>query len=335
MKKIVILGGSGYVGSAIISFFLDKKIRVINLDNLIYNQKNKFSFSKDKNYQFIKYDLRDKNLDSSILKDADTVVILASLVGDPISNKYKKITKSINITATKKFIEKSIKQNVKKLIFVSTCSNYGLIENNVPAKENYKLNPLSPYAKSKVSIENFLINKKSKSLDTKIFILRFATAFGFSERMRFDLTVNEFIKTIMQRKKLLIYDENTWRPYCHVKDFARLIYIISNSIKKSKFEILNVGENKNNATKLTILNKILKYLPYKNIEFKKIGKDKRNYIVNFNKVKKMYNFNCSMNIDKGIKEIITNIKKDKKFFLDEKNKSKFGNYLIKKDKLRL
>lgn len=335
MKKIIILGGSGYVGSAIISFFLNKKIKVINLDNLIYDQKNKFSFSKDKNYQFIKCDMRDKNLDSNIFKDVDTVVILGSLVGDPISNKYKKTTKSINISATKKFIEKSLKLDVKKLIFVSTCSNYGLIANNVPAKENYKLNPLSPYAKSKVDIENFLIKKKSKKIVTKIFILRFATAFGFSERMRFDLTVNEFIKTIMQRKKLLIYDENTWRPYCHVKDFARLIYIIFNSMKKTKFEILNVGENNNNATKLTILKKILKYLPYKNIEFKKIGKDKRNYIVNFDKVKKKYNFNCSMNIEKGIKEIIANIKKDKKYFLDDKNKYKFGNYLIRKNKLSL
>jgi nucleoside-diphosphate-sugar epimerase len=334
MKKIIIVGGSGYVGSVIISYFLNKNFNVINLDNLIYSQNNKFSFSKNKNYRFINYDLRDKNLDSNILKNSESVIILGSLVGDPISNKYKNLTESINVVSTKKFIDKSIKLGVKRLIFVSTCSNYGMIKNNIPAKENHKLNPLSPYAKSKVNIENFLIKKKLKKIDTKIFILRFATAFGFSERMRFDLTVNEFIKTIMQKKKLLIYDENTWRPYCHVYDFARLIYTISKSIKKNRFEIFNVGENKNNATKLTILQKILKQLPYKNIEFKKIGKDKRNYIVNFDKVKKMYNFRCSTNIDKGIEEIITNINKNKKFYLNEKNKFKFGNFLIKKNKLR-
>ena len=321
MKKIIIVGGSGYVGSVIISYFLNKNFNVINLDNLIYSQNNTFSFSKNKNYKFINYDLRDKNLDPSILKNSDSVIILGSLVGDPISNKYKNLTNSINVISTKKFIDKSIKLGVKRLIFVSTCSNYGMIKNNIAAKENHKLNPLSPYAKSKVNIENFLIKKKVKKIDTKIFILRFATAFGFSERMRFDLTVNEFIKTIMQKKQLLIYDENTWRPYCHVYDFARLIYIISKSLKKNKFEIFNV------------LNKILKQLPYKNIEFKKIGKDKRNYIVNFDKVKRMYNFRCSTNIDKGIKEIITNINKDKKFYLDEKNKFKFGNYLIRKNKL--
>ena len=330
MKKIVILGGSGYVGTVIIDFFLKKKTEVVNLDCLIYGQKNKFSFSKNKNYHYINYDLRNKRFDLDILNNSDTVVILASLVGDPISNKYKKATKSINIIATKKFIEKSIKAGVKKLIFVSTCSNYGLIETNLAAKENYKLNPLSPYAKSKVEIEKFLIKKTRNKIKTKISILRFATAFGFSERMRFDLTVNEFIKTIMQKKKLIIYDENTWRPYCHVKDFARLIYKIFKSSSKTNLDILNVGENKNNATKLTILKKILKYLPHKNIEFKKIGKDKRNYIVNFNKVKKKYNFNCSMNINDGIKEIILKIKKNKNYYLSEKNKLKFGNYFIKK-----
>ncbi len=330
MKKIIVLGGSGYVGSTIICHFLEKKIKVINLDNLIYGQNNKFSFSKNKNYEFIKYDLRNKKINSNILKNADAIVILASLVGDPISNKYKKDTKSINITATKKIIEKSIKHNLKKIIFVSTCSNYGLIKNNQPANENHKLNPLSPYAKSKVEIEKFLIKKSKQKINSKIFVLRFATAFGFSERMRFDLTVNEFIKTIMQKKKLVIYDENTWRPYCHVKDFAKLIYIIFNSKTKSMFDVLNVGENKNNATKLTILKKILKYLPYRNIQFKKIGKDKRNYIVNFNKVKKKYNFSCSININDGIKEIVENIKKNKNFYLSEKNKLKFGNYLIKR-----
>ena len=116
MKKIVILGGSGYVGTVIIDFFLKKKTEVVNLDCLIYGQKNKFSFSKNKNYHYINYDLRNKKFDHDILNNADTVVILASLVGDPISNKYKKETKSINIIATKKFIQKSIKAGVKKLI---------------------------------------------------------------------------------------------------------------------------------------------------------------------------------------------------------------------------
>ena len=153
--------------------------------------------------------------------------------------------------------------------------------------------------------------------------------------LQFDSTIHPSIilesnKTIMQKKKLIIYDENTWRPYCHVSDFAKLIYIIFNSKTKKNFNVLNVGENKNNATKLTILKKILKHLPFKNIEFKKIGKDKRNYIVNFNKVKKQYNFSCSVNINDGIKEIISNIKKRKSFYLAEKNKFKFGNYSIKK-----
>lgn len=328
MKKIVILGGSGYVGSVITKFFLDNKINVINLDNLIYGQNNNFSFSKNKNYKFIKYDLRNKKFNSEILKYADAVVILASLVGDPISNKYKNETKKINIIATKKFIEKSIKYNVKKIFFVSTCSNYGLIKNNMPAKENHKLNPLSPYAKSKVEIEKFLIKKNREKIESKIFILRFATAFGFSERMRFDLTVNEFIKTIMQNKKLIIYDENTWRPYCHVKDFARLIlFLIKKPSEKIKNEIFNVGNDKNNFTKKSISKLVLKKLKKGKIIFVKGGNDPRNYKVNFSKIEKKLGFKTKYSINYGINEILRYLKKNK-FNSKNFNFMKYGNYRI-------
>ena len=81
-------------------------------------------------------------------------------------------------------------------------------------------------------------------------ILRFATAFGLSPRMRFDLTVNHFTKEIVNQKLLNIFDQNTWRPYCHVNDFARLIEIAINAnIKKTHFQIFNAGSDENNFTK--------------------------------------------------------------------------------------
>ena len=102
---------------------------------------------------------------------------------------------------------------------MSTCSNYGLIKGDYLADEEHDLNPLSLYAKSKVNIEKYILSlyKKSSMRPT---ILRFATAFGLSPRMRFDLTVNQFTKELKLNKKLQVFDENTWRPYCHVKDFA-------------------------------------------------------------------------------------------------------------------
>ena len=105
---------------------------------------------------------------------------------------------------------------------MSTCSNYGVVKNNEIVNEKSKLNPISLYAKSKVKFEKYLQkNKKSK---TKITILRFATAFGLSSRMRFDLTINEFVREIFLKNSLEVYESETWRPYCHVKDFALAIF---------------------------------------------------------------------------------------------------------------
>ena len=86
------------------------------------------------------------------------------------------------------------------------------------------MNPLSSYAISKVKIEKYLLSIRKKNF--RPIILRFSTAFGLSPRMRFDLTVNEFVKDLFLYKEVKVYDENTWRPYCHVKDFARLMLFL-------------------------------------------------------------------------------------------------------------
>ena len=167
--------------------------------------------------------------------------------------------------------------------------------------------------------------KKNKSFSPCI--LRFATAFGLSPRMRFDLTVNHFTKSILENKKLEIYDAETWRPYCHVKDFARLIYltIICNK-QKIAFEIFNAGNTKNNFRKIDILNKVKKILPVQNISFKKNDIDKRNYKVDFKKVKKILNFRTKFSLEYGINEIYKALKNNQ----FRKNRHQLGNFFINK-----
>ena len=194
------------------------------------------------------------------------------------------------------------------------------------ADEKHLLKPLSLYAKSKVKVEKYILSFKGKTKVEPI-ILRFATAFGSSPRMRFDLTINQFIRELILNKKILIYDANTWRPYCHVKDFS---YLIEKILKFNKsnlaFEIFNAGDKKNNYTKKQIINKIIKYIPEAKIEFQKHGEDPRNYRVNFSKVKKVLNFKANYSVEKGIFEIIQFLKKNKKFL--KKKKEIFGNYKI-------
>lgn len=322
-KNILLIGGAGYIGQVLINYFLKKKYKIGVVDNLIYKHK----LEKRNKVKFHNLSVDKIN---NITNDYENIVLLSGLVGDPITKKYPDISKKFNLIDIKKYLNQIKKQN-KKLIFISTCSNYGLLENNKTADENFKLKPLSIYAKQKVNIENFLIKNKKK-FKFNFTILRFATAFGLSPRMRFDLTVNQFVKEIYEKKKLNVYDLDTWRPYCHVVDFARLIEKVINSPEKIvKSQIFNAGNNKNNHTKRDILNKIIKYLKedFSRINFNKNTKDKldkRSYKVNFSKLKKKLNFQTKYNVNYGIKEIVRELK-NKKF---KKSINRYGNFKIEK-----
>ena len=329
MDNFLLIGGAGYVGSVLTKYLLDKKKKVQVIDNFIY--KNNFSikqFLKNSKYKFINGDYSDINVINNLKSDIDHVIFLGGLVGDPITNKYPELADKINDSGIINCINSLEKKKIKNLIFISTCSNYGLIKDTEKASETFELKPLSLYAKSKVRIEKFLLNKKNK-VDYNVTILRFATAFGLSPRMRFDLTVNEFTKELMLNNDLEIFDADTWRPYCHVIDFSRLIYsVVTAEISTKYFEVFNVGSDENNYTKRQIVNKLINYFPKSKIIYRQKGSlDKRNYKVDFSKVKKNLNFNAKYNLDYGIEEIIEFLKNSNLDYL-VKNKKKFGNYEI-------
>lgn len=328
MKKILIIGGEGYIGNAVCDFLIKKKIfKIISFDNLIYNQKRIRKNSKM--FTFIKGDIRNEKDVKKIYSKYDAIIFLAGLVGDPITNKYKKTSITINEVATKKIIKNVYNFNrAKKFIFISTCSNYGLTKSRF-LKENHPLKPLSLYAKSKVKMEKYILSLKRKD-SFKPTILRFATAFGISNRMRFDLTINQFTKDLRLKKFLDIYDYNTWRPYCHVKDFARLIYLVLT--KKSsitEYQVFNAGNNVNNYTKKQIGKKIQKFTGGQ-IKFIKKSQDKRNYIVDFSKVKKLLKFKTKYSVEFGIKEILKSLDKNNKknFIYDNLGNYKISNKFI-------
>ena len=325
-KKILLVGGAGYIGTVLTDYFLKKGYKIKCLDALIYpKQEVPNKFLKNKNYEFIHGDIRDLISINKSLKEVDNIVILAGLVGDPITKKYPKQSEDINYFGIKNFIDNCSDKNIHKLIFVSTCSNYGIINNNQKADENFNLKPLSSYAKHKVEIEKYILSLKNK-VSYSPTILRFATAFGLSPRMRFDLTVNHFTKELAEEKILNIYDADTWRPYCHVNDFARLIEIVlNNEDNKTDFEIFNAGSDKNNYTKKNILDEIVKILPKSNITYNDEGVDKRNYRVDFSKVKKILNFEAQYTVPDGIKEIYKAINSNS----FSKNINHFGNFEIK------
>jgi len=326
-KNILVIGSQGYIGAVLTDYLLKKNYRIIGVDNFIYNQKKINFFNK--NYKFIYCDLRNEKKIYKLILKVSYVVILAGLVGDPIVKKYPKLAYDINYKGIKKIIKICNKSKIKKLVFISTCSNYGITKSDKLLKENYVLKPISLYAEQKVKIEEFLLKNKFKF---SISILRFATAFGVSPRMRFDLTINEFVKDVFFKKQLEIYEPNTYRPYCHIKDFCRIINLVLN--KKSKNlekEIFNCGSNNNNYSKIQIASILKRKFKTLKVVINKNVNDKRNYKVDFSKIKKVLKFKPKYSIDYGVLEIINFLKKNKKFKLYENaNNKNFGNYLINK-----
>ena len=323
MKKILITGGAGYIGTILTSMALRKRYKVIAIDNLKHSKTSFLKeFLKKKNYKFFKCDINSsKNFEKILKKEkVDIIVHLAGIVGDPASKLQKKLTKLTNLISSKKIFKICEKYNVEKFIFSSTCSNYGIVNSKKLANEKSKLKPLSLYAETKVDFEKFMINQSTK-VKMNLIIMRFATVFGVSNRMRFDLTINQFTRDLYNEKILDIFGENTWRPYCHVKDVSRAILSV---IKiKDKIGIFNVGNSKQNYSKKIVINTIGKYIPLKNITYSKQAiSDKRDYKVNFNKIKNKLNFKTKYDLKYGIKEILYFLKINKK---DNFYKKKYSN----------
>ena len=328
MKKVLLIGGSGYVGNVVSAHFLKKGYSVVVLDNFIYD--NQFSISPfigDPNYKIIKGDMNNNQALDEASKEITDVIILAGLVGDPITKKYPSESQLINEKGVRNCIDYFNGKGIDKLIFISTCSNYGLISENELATEEFELKPLSAYAKAKVENENYLLSKKN-DIDYSPVILRFSTAFGLSPRMRFDLSVSEFVRDMFFNKELIVYDEHTWRPYCHVRDFARLLEIVLNSTNdKVSFEVFNAGGEINNFTKKMLIDEIKKHLPNSLVRYSDNGSDPRNYRVSFKKVKNILDFEPEYSIQFGVKELIDALKLG--LYSDSiKNKDNYGNYSI-------
>tara|TARA_A100001011_G_scaffold373509_1_gene433010 strand:- start:2713 stop:3696 length:984 start_codon:yes stop_codon:yes gene_type:complete len=305
--KILVTGGAGYIGSVVVDHLLKQNYQLVCLDRLSFGIESIKNLQAHENFKLEKFDIRETDKLSKLLETSkfEAVIHLAAIVGDPACTLYSKETQEINIDATKILINLSRKYNVRKFIFASTCSNYGKMKDSSKyVNEKSDLKPLSLYAKSKVEIEKYILNDLDKSEDFEPTILRFATVYGISHRMRFDLTINQFVKDAFYNKRLIIYGENFWRPYCHVDDFANAFTRILTSSENVSYNVFNVGDTKENYSKKMIAELILERVPSLKIEYVLKKDDPRDYKVNSDKIKNLLNFKISKTVTNGIDEII-------------------------------
>jgi nucleoside-diphosphate-sugar epimerase len=304
-RRVLLVGGSGYIGGPVTAHLLGLGYEVTNLDLLVYRHGSvSLGFIAHPGYRFVIGDMGDTAALDRALDRVTDVVILAGLVGDPITRKFPQESADINDAALRCCIDHLNGRNLESVVFISTCSNYGLVEGDALVDENAPLSPLSLYAKSKVAAETYLLSLQGQ-IDYQPTILRFATAFGLAPRMRFDLTVNEFARELYLGRELVVYDAENWRPYCHVRDFARLIArVLESADEDVAFEVFNAGGEQNNHTKQELVEIILARLPQRTVSYRSNSADRRSYRVDFSKVRRRLDFEPLYSVADGVEEII-------------------------------
>jgi len=243
------------------------------------------------------------------IREGDYVVNLAALVGEPLCKIKPQEAVDVNFEAAKNLANLCKEKNIKKFIQLSTCSNYGQAKEMVD--EDGELFPTSLYAETKVNLEKYLIKNISNAT-----ILRCATAYGLSVgRMRFDLLVSDFIKEAWLEKQINVFMPEVHRPIVHVSDISNAILLcIKHEGVLSR--VYNVGSSIQNYTKRQIAEKVSSRL---NVPLNIVEKvDKRDYIVNFDRIKNELNFSTNFLAEDGIEEMVK-ILEDGNFDLEQTN----------------
>ncbi|MBB3011443.1 NAD-dependent epimerase/dehydratase family protein [Cupriavidus alkaliphilus] len=284
-KRVLVTGAAGYIGSGVCRRLLSEGFDVIGMDSLMYGATGLLPLLVTPRFTFVRLDIRKfERLQEQLNQIRPFAVVhLAAIVGDPACKKMPEVAWQTNLAATKALFGAASENDASRFIFASTCSNYGMSDSVALLSEDNALNPLSLYAETKVEAEHWLI-ENTATLET--YILRFGTAHGLSARMRFDLTVNEFARAIAMDTPFDVYDSETWRPYCHVNDFAELICgICSDTTVRTGANVFNVGSDEENYRKIDLINAIAQAMG-RTARFSDTGKgaDRRNYRVSFARI---------------------------------------------------
>lgn len=323
MKKVLVTGGAGYIGSVLVRLLIEKGYVVRVFDNLSFGGESIVDLFNDDRFEFQKGDMRNEEDLKEAVKGVDYIAHLAAIVGDPACRKFPEEAKEINLNGSMNLYNIANKAGVEKFVFASTCSNYGKMDDpDVYVTETSKLAPISLYAETKVEVEKNLLNQPASN-PCKPTSLRFSTVYGLSPRPRFDLTVNEFTRELALNRELVIFGEQFWRPYCHVVDLSRAVIEVFEAPEENvAFDVFNVGDTDENYQKEMIVQEILKLIPGGKIKYVEKDEDPRDYRVSFDKIKKELGFQITKRVPDGIAQIKQTVTNG--FFKDPDDK-KYSN----------
>jgi nucleoside-diphosphate-sugar epimerase len=305
VEAVLVTGGAGYLGATLCDELMASGRRVRILDNLLHGQQHVARELEGSGVEMLIGDIRSRDDRQHALKGMHAVVHLAAIVGDPACALDPYEAAAVNIQGSRDLLADAVNEGVGRFVFASTCSNYGrMADPSVPIDESGVLAPVSLYAEQKVAIENALQNGSAPELATTC--LRFATIYGVAQRMRFDLTVNEFIRDLWADRELEVFGEQFWRPYVHVRDAARAVrFVLDAPIDMIRGQIFNVGRSDQNFRKLDLVTLARDRVTTGSVKYVKRTEDPRDYKVSFEKIHRMLGYDVTMTVGAGINEVAT------------------------------
>ena len=300
-RRVLVIGGAGYIGSALLPKLLDRGYHVRLLDLLFFGESPIAKYLEHPNVELIQGDFRHVENVVEAMRDVDAVIHLGAIVGDPACSLDEELSIDVNLSATRMIAELAKAAKVDRFIFASTCSVYGACDETLD--EHSEVIPVSLYGHTKLASERVLRSMSDDQFSPTI--VRFSTIYGLSGRTRFDLVVNLLAAKAKIDGEITVHGGDQWRPFVHVDDAAHAVAMILDSPTEIvKNQIFNVGSNDQNYTIQQIAELVLQQVVSANILVSEDAVDIRNYRVDFSKIRNQIGFNPQWTVEAGIQQVL-------------------------------
>jgi nucleoside-diphosphate-sugar epimerase len=335
-ERVLVIGGAGFLGTVLTGRLLKKGYPVRILDSFIYGKNSVKKFTVDENVEIIEGDIRNIETVNKTMDGIGAVIHLAAVVGDPAGAKRPEQTIETNYLASQVIASACKMKGINRFIYASTCSVYGISKSaNGELDENAELNPVSLYAKTKISSEESIMQLVDEKFAPTI--MRMSTLYGNSPRMRFDLVVNTMTMTAYTDKHIKVFGGKQWRPLLHVDDAAdSYIKVLEADVKIIRGKIYNVGSEVQNyriqqVADMTV--EAINELTGTEIPLKTetADVDARDYRVSFKKIQNELGFEVKRSISEAVKDIYSNLESG--VIKDPKQKVYYNHYFDSSEEL--
>lgn len=293
--NVFVTGGAGYLGTTLVPLLLDQGHSVVVFDSLKCGLGPILPFFRRPGFSFIRGDVRDQKSLDDAARDADALVHLAAVVGYPACARSPDEARSVNVDGTQNVAAAAGRE--RPVVFASTSSCYGAVKDSLCTEET-PLRPLSLYGETKVQSEEIVQSQCSAA------VYRIATAYGLSPRLRLDLLINDFVYRALHERQLRVYEGHYRRSFIHVYDIARAIVLALDHPSQTVGRVFNVGDERQNFTKLEICEAIARAIPGIHVEQCDDGKDadQRDYAVSYARIRDE-GFETQIHLEDGIREL--------------------------------